>query len=294
MKSRITILVLLLIFLPGGIAHANPVKQKYEAATLAFSQGRYDQAISLYEEVIDLYPRLPQAYYYLGMAHRKKGTKINDILWLFEKAVELDPNFAPAHETLSKLLYERGEFADALEHGLKVLEVQPDNVNAKLSVGWTYLLGQSDPYQAQKYFEDVLSSHDVPYAYLGVGMAYFMTDQRAKVLDIITKLRNSGQEELAKKLEGMVRDSRFNQQIQPGKPLFATSQPAAPSTLVRDKPSQYPTLTGNKAVESMPVRLSGPLTGARPNAVDADKASAPDRIRNLQRRSQRYSKGSGY
>lgn len=295
--KRLLILGLIAMLCSVDPVWANPVKQKYEAATMAFSRGKYDQAITLYEEVIDMYPRLPQAYYYLGMAHRQKGTKAEDTVWLFEKAVELDPQYAQAHEVLSKILYEQGEFDAALEHGLKVLEVQPNNANAKLSVGWTYLLGQSDPYSAIPYFQQVLEVQPVPYAYLGLGMSYFMTDQRAKVLEVITQLRADGQDELATKLEGMIRDSRFDQDLRSGKPLFS-SQPQPPartsSQLVRDPAANYPTLTGNKAVENMPVRLSGKLPGARPNPAEEDNLSAEERIRNLQRRTQRYSKGSGY
>ncbi len=295
-KKCVTCWVLSLMVLSVDPVWANPVKKKYEAATVAFSRGKYAKAISLYEEVIELYPQLPQAYYYLGMAHRRNGAKPEDTLWLFQKAVELDPQYAAAHETLSKMMYERGEFDAALDHGLKVLRVQPDNANAKLSVGWTYLLGQSDPYSAMPYFQDVLDLQEVPYAYLGLGMCYFMTDQRAKVLDVITKLRGSGEDGLAQKLENMIRDSRFEQNFQTGKPLFTSQpQPERPaSALVRDKPAGYPALTGNKAVENMPVRLSGKLPGSRPNPPEDASLSAEERIRNLQRRTQRYSKGSGY
>ncbi|MBZ0165550.1 MAG: tetratricopeptide repeat protein [Candidatus Omnitrophica bacterium] len=294
MDLRAVSLILILNLFSAGTVYANPVKQKYEAATLAYSRGQYPKAIALYEEVIDMYPRLPQSYYYLGMAHRQQGTKADDIIWLFEKAVELDPTYAAAHETLSKMMYEKGDFTAALEHGLKVLDVEPGNVNAKLSIGWTYLLGQSDPHKALKYFEEVVQSHDVPYAYLGLGMSYFMTDQRAKVLDVITKLRAGGQEELAAKLEGMVRDSRYEQPLQTGKPLFTSSRPPAASALVKDKPANYPALSGNRAVENMPVRLSGKLPSVQPDGSSPQPESAEDRIRALQRRTQRYSKGSGY
>ncbi|MCA9403267.1 MAG: tetratricopeptide repeat protein [Candidatus Omnitrophica bacterium] len=293
--SKTMLLALCLLLLWEAPSWANPVKEKYEAATVAFSRGKYDQAIALYEEVIDLYPGLPQAYYYLGMAHRQKGTRPKDTLWLFEKALEIDPGYAEAHETLSKMYYELGEFDPALKHGLEVLKVQPDNVNAKLSVGWTYLLGQSNPHAAIPYFQEVLEVQEVPYAYLGLGMSYFMTDQRARVLDVITRLRSAGEEDLAAKLEGMIRDSRFDQEFRTGQPLFAGAQaPAKPSTIVKNKSPHYPTLTGNKAVENMPVRLSGSLPGTRPRAADNDDLSAQERIRDMQRRSQRYSKGSGY
>ena len=55
------------------------------------------------------------------------------------------------------------------------------------------------------YFERVLKKAKIPYAYFGLGMAYFMNDQRAMVLEIITNLRSMDQEDLATQLENIVR-----------------------------------------------------------------------------------------
>lgn len=292
MNIRKYVINILFLLLVCQMAEANPVKQKYEEATLAYSQGKYQEAVTLYEEVIKLYPKLPQAYFFMGMAHRNLGTSLNDITWLFEKAIELDPQYAKARENLGKIFYELGRFDEAQEQCMKTLEIDPSNVSAKLSLGWIFLLGKSEPAKAITYFESALETHKPAYAYLGLGMAYFMTDERAKVLEMITVLRQNDQEPLAQQLELMVRNSRTSPQTQPGTPLFTQNHPG--SALVQEKsPSIVPVLAGNESIEKIPVRLSGKLPNGELDET-VDPVSAEERIQALKRRTQRYSKESGY
>ncbi len=274
------------------MAEANPVKQKFEEATMAYSQGRYQESIDLFEEVIQLYPKLPQAYFLMGMAHRGLGTSLNEITWLFEKAIELDPQYAKARENLGKIYYELGRFKEAEEQCLKTLQIEPNNISASLSLGWVYLLGQSDPSRAIPYFEDAIKIHKPPYAYFGLGMAYFMINERGKVLEIITILRQNDQENLAQQLENMIRDN-IATPLEPGTSLFTQTRPG--SALVQPEKSAVivPALTGNSAVEKIPVRLSGKLPNGDLDA-DVQPDSAEERIQALKRRTQRYSRDADY
>lgn len=289
LKTHIVFLLFILIFV--GTAVANPVKQKFEEATKAYSQGRFQDAVNLYEEVIQLYPKLPQAYFFMGMAHRSLGTSLSEITWLFEKAIELDPEYAKAHENLGKIYYELGRFDEAEEQCLKTLQIEPQNISATLSLGWVYLLGQSDPARAIPYFEEAIRVHKPPYAYFGLGMAYFMLNERGKVLEMITWLRQNDQEQLAEQLENMIRD-HIASPPQPGIPIFNQDRPG--SSLVQpEKSAPVPILTGNSSVETIPVRLSGKL----PNGdfgSDEQPVSPEERIQALKRKTQRYSRDSDY
>ncbi|MBP9854345.1 MAG: tetratricopeptide repeat protein [Candidatus Omnitrophica bacterium] len=286
-KKRFSVFLLFfLYFLPP--VEANPVKEKFESATMAYSMGHYQDAIALYEEVIKLYPKLPQAYFFMGMAHRNLGTKLEDIIWLFEKAIELNPQYAEAHESLGKIYYELGKFDEAKEQCLKALEIQPDNIFATLSLGWIYLLGKSDPSSAIPYFEQAIKNNNPPYAYFGLGMSYVMTNSRAKTLEMITYLRLNDQEVLAQQLETMLRENKIYRPDQPGVPLVSSPEPIEEET----DPS-IPTLTGNSTVEKMPVRLSGKLPNGEVNN-DVNTNPPEQNIQALKRRTQRYSRGSDY
>ncbi len=290
MKRPATIIVLGLLMLVS-IAHANPVKERFEAATIAFSERRFEESIKLYEETLEIYPKLAPAYFFMGLAHLELGTPPSEVMWLFEKTIEIDPTYTRAYEQMGKMTYGQGDFAKAEEYCSRAVELDPTNISAKLTLAWTYLLGQSRPDEARELFESVIESHDASYAYLGLGMAYFMMDERAKVLDIITQLKQKDHNDLAEQLEMMVRQGRSTRPQQMGTPLFAPRRQK--SELVRDEaPSAMPALSGNQAVEKMPVRLSGSLPGANVSA-DQPPSTGAERIQAL-RRSQRYSKGSGY
>lgn len=294
MRILAAILCLSIVIVVPQSSFANPVKQKFEAATLAFSVGKYQEAIALYEETIKLYPNLAPAYFFMALAHQATGTPVADVLWLFEKTIEIDPTHAKAYEHLGKAKYSMGHFDDAEKYCLKAIEFDPQNVSAKLTLAWTYLLGQSRPEESIDLFEEVLQVNDTQYATLGIGMAYFFMDERPKVLEMITALRKKGQDDLALQLETMIRQGRSAPPRSFGVPMF--SQPKPKSTLVREAPAQnMPTIQGNPTVEKMPVRLSGSLPrgkSAASNSTSAPKSSK-ERIQALRRRTQSYSKGSG-
>ena len=79
----------------------------------------------------------------------------------------------------------------------------------KLSLGWIHLTGKRiNPRLAINYFLDVVKVAPVANAYFGLGMAYFTDNQRALALDMITQLKMMKQEDLANKLEKVVRENR--------------------------------------------------------------------------------------
>lgn len=258
------------------------LKQTFEFATAAYRSGNYAQAKALYEKALRIFPNFAPAHYYLGLVLKQLGASQEAITHL-EKCVAIQPNYELAHQELGKLYYAEGNFDAAEKHSLKALKINPQDVSAELSLGWIYLMGKSQPYDAISYFESAVQKQKIPYAYLGLGLAYSMTDQRAKVLEMITRLRQTGKEELAQQLEAMIRDPSLIPKTIPGEPLFAS---AAHRVEERTPPPQrYPTVTGDKQFEQMPVRLSAPIlpsSNVPPKVPPA--VSAEERIKELQAR----------
>jgi len=258
MKYQEFFLIFLLTVSFVNVAFANPLKQEYGEGVLAFHQQNYKSAIEHFERCTDMLPEFAPAYYYLGMSHRKLGSKPQRVIWLLEKAIKFDSTHEKAYEELSKIYYEMAQFDKAEEAGLKALEINPNNLVATLSLGWVYLLGKGEAQEAVSYFEKALKTQEtIAYAQLGLGIAYHMSDQRFKALEAITNLRQLGEDNLAVQLEAMVREGSTGRSI-PGQPLLVRSKER--SQLIQNAPpSNYPTITGNKAVEKMPVRLSGAM-----------------------------------
>ena len=213
MKNFLRIFIFVLIFsisLPNNIVSAsNPLKQLFDIATEAYEKEQYEKAMSLYEKALEIYPKLAPAYNYLGLCHRELGTDPNEVLWLFQKAVELNPKYVQAHDNLGKLYYKIGKFDDAIRSCERAVSLAPKYISASLSLAWIYLLAKSEPTKAIEHFESIISVVNMPYAYFGLGMAYFLDNQRSKVLDMITLLKEKKEDTLASQLENMLREKRF-------------------------------------------------------------------------------------
>jgi serine/threonine protein kinase len=57
----------------------------------------------------------------------------------FRRAIECDPQYAPAHQWYQFLLASRGQIEQALVEGLTAVEQDPGSVSARRSIGWNYL-----------------------------------------------------------------------------------------------------------------------------------------------------------
>lgn len=254
-------------------AQAQTIKDFYEQGQQAYDRGDYKTAIELYEKTIELNPNFAPAYNALGLAHREINTDLSEMAWLFKTATEIDPNYAQAYDNLGKAYYGLGYFDRAEQSCLKALSLNPDSVSSKLSLGWIYLLGKSSPKEAIAYFKEVLKSDKISYAYFGLGMAYYMNGDRANVLDIVTKLRSMEKEDLALQLENMVREGRYVGQQQ-GTPLVNTQPRNIESLLIPASRAVAPAASKEGKASMMRVRLKGKMFNAPSQESDA-KATPP-------------------
>jgi len=213
---------------------AKRLKALFEEATQNYAQGKYDQAISQYEETLNIYPDFAPSYNFLALSYKAMGTDRQKVIKLFEKAIEIDPQYAPAYDNLGKVYYDLQDFDKAIQYCRKATELDPNLISAKLALAWGYLLGKSQPDEAIPYFQEVADNYHVPYAYLGLGMSYVMSNQQFKVLEMITQLRQLDNEDFALELERMVRDRNYLPEVKPGKPLFAPAK--SQTVLIKELP----------------------------------------------------------
>lgn len=175
----------------------------------AFSRGEYEKAIEFYEKAIKVDPNYAQAYNNLGLAYQAVNAKPSEIVWYFKTAVAIDPNNAQAYDNLGKAYYGMGDFDKAEQYCKKALEINPRLGSANFSLGWVYLLGKGQSADAIYQFKKTLEYGKIPYAYFGLGLAYFMNGDNAMVLETITNLRSMDQDRLATQLENVVRGHKY-------------------------------------------------------------------------------------
>lgn len=270
---------------------AETVREVFQKATEALMAQDYQKAKGLYLKTIELNPKFSYAYNYLGLTEKELGSDASVVRGYFEKAITIDPNYVEAYNNLGKSYYGTGDFDKAQEYCEKALKINPGYVPAKLSLGWIYLLGKSKSGPAIKYFRDVVDQGgDLPYAYLGLGLAYFLENERPQVLESITALRNLKNEPFAQHLEAMLRSGHYAAPLVNGVPLISPqtqkgiliSDISFDGTTFQDKSSK-------DTAKNIPVRLrtNGPTiqpsTESAPSNFTIRKSG---RLKDLQQSSQ--------
>ncbi len=156
----------LLLGILGGILAScsqdpNLLKKRYEEEGVrALSQGKVNEAIIDFENLVKLAPRSAKAYDLLAKAYRKKGW-IADAVNQEEQAVRVDPRFVPGLLFLSQYGYRSGQLSISLSQARKVLAIDPGNVPARvLEIRMTLFFPVKDNHEkARKALEALLASH---------------------------------------------------------------------------------------------------------------------------------------
>ena len=198
-----------LVFISPGLVYAQDLRAVYEQASDAYNKGDLAKAVELFTEATKMAPKFAPAYVGLGLALKSSGADFEEILYYYKTATEVDPANAPAFEQLGRLYYAVNQFDKAEVNFQKALKIDPNISNVKLSLAWLYLMSKPRPAKAVMYFKDALKTSSTPNTWFGLGMAYFSNNEREKAMDVITKLRDMDQEDLAQKLESAMREKRI-------------------------------------------------------------------------------------
>jgi tetratricopeptide (TPR) repeat protein len=202
-------LFLLLLLNPSLGSCQTTLREMYEAAVDAYNHGQYDQSIEIYQRIIKDMPQFAPAYIGIGLCLKAKGGDVEEVLYYYKTAAEKDPTNAEALDQLGRLYYSIGQMDKAKAVFEKALKINPHLPMVQQTLGWVCLIGKnSNPGRAVLYFKEVIKSMPNPNAYFGLGIAYFASNQREKALEVITQLRDMGQNDFADRLETSVRENR--------------------------------------------------------------------------------------
>jgi|GEM_PF-7023113 len=102
-----------------------------------YDQNRFDDAVTVYKEVIRLKPDNQAAYSNLGSSYFRLQ-KLDEALQAFRQAVQLNPNDAEARQNLGAGLAAQGNFDDAIKEYLQAIALKPDLAPAHYSLGVLY------------------------------------------------------------------------------------------------------------------------------------------------------------
>ncbi|MCA2908482.1 MAG: tetratricopeptide repeat protein, partial [Microcystis sp. M034S1] len=115
----------------------------YNRGNLYYYQQKYDLALSDYDKAIELNPNYAYAYYNRGNLY-KNLQKYELALADYDKAIELNPNYAKSYYNRGVLYYDQKKYELALADWNKAIELNPNFTDAYYNRGNLY-------YNQQKY-----------------------------------------------------------------------------------------------------------------------------------------------
>jgi len=88
-------------------------------------EGRLDEAIALYHQVIELSPNFAWAYNNLGDVLVRQG-KLDEAIAFYYQSLKINPNSSWLHSSLGEALAKQGDLEGAIEYIQKAVEIRPD------------------------------------------------------------------------------------------------------------------------------------------------------------------------
>ncbi len=122
---------------PQGRESEETLKQYYQQAYSWQQEGKMEQALSRYREILGQDPSNPYVLTNLGLIYQQKGNW-KEAVSLYEKALESDPKFVPAVQNLGVAYIKAGNSEEAARWLERTLVLQPDNANALVNLGILY------------------------------------------------------------------------------------------------------------------------------------------------------------
>ena len=119
----------------GGSQEA--LKLSYQQAYSWQQEGKTEQALRRYREILSQDPYNPYVLTNLGLIYQQTGNW-KEAISLYEKALESDPQFVPAAQNLGVAWLKAGNSEEAARWLERTLVLQPDNANALVNMGILY------------------------------------------------------------------------------------------------------------------------------------------------------------
>ena len=137
--------------------------------------GHPKEALEHYRAVLARNDTYPETYHNMGIIYRFEGDTA-EARRLFEKAVEMRPDFASAYVNLALIERDEGRTDEALLLLDRAVKADPDYAEAYAQKGVTYrLTGRFD--QALEQYEQALSLSENPVYWNGIGITFERLDR---------------------------------------------------------------------------------------------------------------------
>jgi tetratricopeptide (TPR) repeat protein len=162
MVSKISGLVIMVLFLTVGVAYAQPVEEYCVKGVEYGTQGKFEEAEKEFKKALEVDQFYASAkenltlikdvlekrvenevaiHLFKGITYDSKGM-LDESIGEYEKAVALNPNYAMAHNNLGVAYYYKGMLDEAIAEYEKAIAINPNHANAHSNLGLAYAKGK--------------------------------------------------------------------------------------------------------------------------------------------------------
>jgi tetratricopeptide (TPR) repeat protein len=127
-------------------------------AEIRLDQGRPSEAIQLVNDAERLSGVTSLRAQIVGLAESAMG-RLTPAEAKFRQAIQLDPNFVAAHYYLSRLLYTRNRFDEAIQESKTTIALSPDFVRAYENLGLCFE-GKGQPKEAEEWYREAIRRNE--------------------------------------------------------------------------------------------------------------------------------------
>ena len=148
----------------------------YRGNFTLYALGELNRAIDLYQRALQIDPNFILARYDLAVAYRGLG-QVQRAIAEYEKVLKLNPKFPEALSNLGGQYFRKGDVDQAITHFRKAIEVYPNFIQALSNLG-AALNKQGQSQQALTHLKKALAlDPEFAIAFFNLGNAYFATGQ---------------------------------------------------------------------------------------------------------------------
>ncbi|MCP4366124.1 MAG: tetratricopeptide repeat protein [Planctomycetes bacterium] len=123
-------------------------------AAIHMNAGRYEVAIGILKDAVQVYPKNLQAHVNLGGAYIHTG-RLEDAEAAYKQAVLIDSNYSRGHAGLGLVYEKKGMTDEAVRAYTNALEADPSNAAMWMRLGELWLNDKKDPGKALHCFQEV-------------------------------------------------------------------------------------------------------------------------------------------
>jgi tetratricopeptide (TPR) repeat protein len=146
-----------------------------------FQQGRFEEAMTLFQKVIEKDPDNVDAHYNLALSLLRSG-KQDEAIFFLEKIKEMKPDMMEIYLALGECYFNKDENDKAVSYFEKALEIEPNNAEVYYNLGIIHYKNDRTDDAVKNFITSKGLDPDYAPTYYQLGLAYIKNGERDKAI----------------------------------------------------------------------------------------------------------------